>query len=112
MRGITCRVIAAMPPDAELNRVLARHRDQCPRCRAATALSGGVSRELQSLGLETVAAPEGMTATIMTRLGSQDGSDPRRPLVARLAIRWSAAGLIGLATVAAVGARIFSRRKR
>jgi hypothetical protein len=111
-RGITCRLIAAMPPDRPLNRVLARHRDQCSICREAAVHSTGVARVLQDLGDETIPAPEGMAATVMTRLGHQDGSDPRRPMVRRIAIRYSAAGLVGLATVTALLARLLSRRRR
>lgn len=111
-RGITCRLIAAMPPDRPLNRVLARHCDQCPTCRETLRRSSGVARGLQDLGSETLPAPEGMAAVVMTRLGHQDGSDPRRPLVKRLAIRYSATGIVGLATVAALAARLVSRRRK
>lgn len=112
MRGITCRLIAAMPPDRPLNRVLARHVDQCPTCRETVRRSSGMARGLHDLGDETLPAPEDMASTVMTRLGTQDGSDPRRPLVRRVVMRYSAAGLVGAATVTALVARLISRRKR
>jgi hypothetical protein len=111
-RRITCRLIAAMPQDRPLNRVLARHCDQCPTCRETVRRSSGVAQGLQDLGSETLPAPEGMASTVMTRLGRQDGSDPRRPIVRRLAVRYSTAGLVGLATLAALAARLLARRRR
>lgn len=111
-RGITCRLIAATPPDRPLNRVLARHLDGCPVCRETTRRTSGLARGLHDLGGETLSAPEGLASTVMTRLGHQDGSDPRRPLVTRLAVRYSAAGIVGLATVTALLARLLSRRRR
>jgi hypothetical protein len=112
MRGITCRLIAAMPADRRLNRVLARHRDQCTACQEALRTSTSIVEVLSDLGGETLTAPEGMTPAVMTRLGSQDGSDPRRPLVRRLVMRYSATGIVAVATVTALAARLLSRRRR
>lgn len=112
MTGVTCRLISMIPPDLPLNRVLQRHREHCLRCLADEARSSGVSRELSHLGTETLAAPEALTPTVMTRLGPQDGADPRRPLVRRLVVRYSAAGLAAVATVTALMARIFFRKSR
>lgn len=112
MTSITCRLVSMIPPDMPLNRVLQAHRDQCLTCQADVARSTGVSRELSTLGGETLRAPEGLATTVMSQLGDQDGSDPRRPLVVRLAIKYSAVAVIGLATFAAVIAGIVSRRSR
>jgi predicted anti-sigma-YlaC factor YlaD len=109
---VTCRLIAAMPPDRPLNRVLARHVAQCETCRETERRSTGLARDLHELGDETIAAPEEMATAVMTRLGPQDGSDPRRQIVRRLVMRYSAAGLVGLATVTALAARLLSRRRR
>ena len=112
MSSITCRLVSMIPSDMPLNRVLQAHRDQCPACQADLAGSSGVARELSTLGGETLRAPDGLATTVMSRLGAQDGSDPRRPLVVRLAIKYSAIAVIGLATVAAVVAGVVSSRSR
>lgn len=112
MTSITCRLVSMIPSDMPLNRVLQAHRDQCLTCQADVARSTGVSRELSTLGGETLRAPEGLATTVMSRLGDQDGSDPRGPLVVRLAVKYSAVAVIGLATVAAVIAGALSRRSR
>lgn len=109
---VTCRLIAAMPPDRPLNRVLSRHRDGCDVCRETLRRSSGMTRGLHDLGGETIAAPEEMATAVMTRLGPQDGSDPRRPIMRRLVMRYSVTGLVGAATVAALFARLLSRRRR
>jgi len=110
MNSITCRLVSMIPPELPLNRVLQAHRDQCLTCQADLARSTGVSRELSTLSKETLPAPEGLATTVMSRLGEQDGADPRHPLVVRLAIKYSAIAVIGLATVAAVIAGVISRR--
>jgi len=112
MSSITCRLVSMIPSDMPLNRVLQAHRDQCLTCQAEFARSTGVSRELSSLGGETLRAPDGLATTVMSRLGDQDGLDPRRPLVMRLAVKYSAVAVVGLATVAAVIAGVISRRAR
>ncbi len=112
MTSITCRLVAMIPPDVPLNRVLEAHRRQCPVCQADQAGSSGVTRKLSGLGDETLRAPEGLATTVMSRLGAQDGADPRRPLVVRLAVRYAAIALIGVATVVAVVAGLVSRRLR
>jgi hypothetical protein len=112
MRRIPCRVIAAMPPDRPLNRILERHRAGCERCQQASRSTAGMARQLGDMGTETISAPEGFATRVMTYIGEQDGSDPRRPLVKRAAARYSAAGLIGLATIVALVARLLSRRRR
>lgn len=111
MSDLTCRLIAAIPDDMPLNRVLARHRDHCLRCQADDARISGVSRELSTLGGETLRAPAGLATTVMTRLGAQDGADPRRPVAQRVAMRWATAAVIVLATAAAVAAGIISRAR-
>lgn len=112
MSEITCRLIAAVPADMPLNRVLRRHRDACPRCRADDARVSGVTRRLSSLGDEVVPAPPGLASTVMTRLGPQDGADPRRPIVVRVVVRWAATVLVVVATGVAVGAAVAARMKR
>jgi hypothetical protein len=112
MSQLTCRLIAAIPDDMPLNRVLRRHRDRCLRCQADDARVTGVTRDLSALGGETFKAPEGLATNVMTSLGSQDGSDPRRPLVNRLIIRWAAAGLAVIATAVAIGAGIVTRLRK
>lgn len=109
---LTCRLIAVLPGDVPLNRVLARHRDRCLRCQSVDARTSGVARELSTLSGETLRAPDGLATTVMTRLGSQDGADPRRVLVIRVAVRWSATALVLLATAAAIAASIVSRMRR
>ena len=110
--NLTCRLIAALPPDARLNRVLRRHRDHCLRCQADDARTIGVSRQLSTLGDQVVKAPEGLATDVMTRLGPQDGADPRRPIVMRFIVRWAAAALVVVATTVAVGAALASRMRR
>lgn len=112
MRRIPCRVIAAMPPDRPLNRVLEKHRGGCDRCQHIERSTVGMTRQLNDLGAETVPAPDGFTTRVMSYIGEQDGSDPRAPLVKRAIARYSAAGLIGLATLVALVARLLSRRRR
>jgi hypothetical protein len=112
MSSITCRLVAMIPPDVPLNRVLQAHRAQCPTCRADLAGSTGVSRELSTMSRETLRAPDGLATTVMSRLGEQDGADPRRSLVVQLAVKYSAVAIIGLATVAAMIAGVLSRRSR
>lgn len=112
MRRLPCRVIAAMPPDRPLNRVLERHRAGCDRCRGLERASKGMAQRLSDLGGETLPAPEGFATRVMSYIGEQDGADPRRPLVKRAAARYSAAGLIGIATIVALVARLLSRRRR
>lgn len=112
MSSITCRLVSMIPPDMPLNRVLQAHRDQCTTCRNDLAGSTGVSRRLSTLGGETLRAPDGLATSVMSRLGEQDGVDPRRPLVVRLAVKYSAVAVVGLATVAALIAGVISRRIR
>lgn len=112
MRRIPCRVIAAMPPDRPLNRVLERHRAGCDRCRQLERSTAGMARQLTDLRAETLPAPAGFATRVMSYIGEQDGSDPRRPLVTRAVARYSAVGLIGLATIVALVARLLSRRRR
>ena len=112
MSPVICRLVEMVPSDMPLNRVLEAHREQCLRCQADAARSTGVSRELLSMGGETMRAPDGLATTVMSRLPAQDGSDPRRPLVVRIAVRYSVAAMIGVATVAALIARALSRRPR
>ena len=112
MNSITCRLVSMIPGDMPLNRVLQAHRDQCVTCQADVVRSTGVSRELSTLGGETLRAPDGLATTVMSRLGRQDGTDPRHPLVVGLAIKYSAVAVVGLATVAALIARVVSRRSR
>jgi hypothetical protein len=110
MSPVICRLVEMVPPDMPLNRVLEAHREQCLRCQATDARSTGMSRELSTMGGETMRAPDGLATVVMSRLPAQDGSDPRRPLVVRLAIRYSVAAVIGVATIAALLARALSRR--
>jgi len=112
VRRIPCRVIAAMPSDRPLNHVLERHRASCDRCRQLERSTAGMARRLNDLGAETLPAPDGLAARVMSYIGEQDGSDPRRPLVTRAVARYSAVGLIGLATLIALVARLLSRRRR
>ena len=112
MTELTCRLIAAIPDDMPLNRVLSRHRDRCLRCQADDARVTGVSRQLSTLGDEVVPAPAGLASTVITRLGPQDGADPRRPIVMQFVVRWAAAALVLLATAVAVGAALASRMRR
>lgn len=112
MTDLTCRLIAAIPDDMPLNRVLARHRDHCLRCQADDARTSGVSRELSTLGGETLRAPAGLATTVMTRLGAQDGADPRRPVVQRVAMRWATTALVVLASGVAIAAGIIARTRR
>ncbi|OFW62241.1 MAG: hypothetical protein A2135_01000 [Actinobacteria bacterium RBG_16_67_15] len=111
MSDLTCRLIAALPNDMPLNRVLRRHRDRCLRCQADDARVVGVTRRLSTLGGEVVPAPEGLASHVITRLGPQDGSDPRRPIVTRVIVRWAATGLVLLATAVAVGAALAARMR-
>ncbi len=112
MSDLTCRLIAAIPEDIPLNRVLRRHREHCLRCQADDAKTTGVSRNLSSLETETLKAPEGLATDVMIRLGQQDGSDPRRPLVVRLAVKWATTGVVVLASAVALAAGIVSRLRR
>lgn len=112
MSDLTCRLIAALPGDARLNRVLRRHRDRCLRCQADDARVVGVTRRLSTLGGEVVPAPQGLASDVITRLGPQDGSDPRRPIVMRVIVRWAATGLVLLASAVAVGAALAARMRR
>jgi hypothetical protein len=109
---LTCRLIAAIPDGMPLNRVLRRHRDRCLRCQADDARVTGVSRQLSTLGEEVVKAPEGLASDVITRLGPQDGSDPRRPIVIQVVLRWAATALVLLATAVAVGAAVAARMRR
>jgi hypothetical protein len=109
---LTCRLIAAIPNDMPLNRVLSRHRDRCLRCQADDARVTGVSRQLSTLGDEVVKAPAGLASTVITRLGPQDGADPRRPIVMQVMLRWAATALVLLATAVAVGAAVATRMRR
>jgi len=59
-----------------------------------------------------VRAPEGLASTVITRLGPQDGSDPRRPIVIQVVVRWAATALVLLATAVAVGAAVAARMRR
>jgi hypothetical protein len=95
-----------------LNRVLSRHRDRCLRCQADDARVTGVSRQLSTLGDEVVKAPAGLASTVITRLGPQDGADPRRPIVMQVMLRWAATALVLLATAVAVGAAVATRMRR
>lgn len=112
MNSVICRLVEKVPSDMPLNRVLEAHREQCLRCQADTARSAGVSRELSTMGGETLRAPDGLATVVMSRLPAQDGSNPRRPLVVRIAVRYSVAAVIAVATVAAVIARALSRQSR
>lgn len=112
MKGLTCRMISALPPDAPLTGVLRRHRSSCPRCRTEAVESSGLAQELAGMGEETVSAPEGLASGVMIRLGAQDGADPRRPLLVRVALRWGAVGLVAVATLVALIAGLWSRLRR
>ena len=111
MSSLICRLVSTIPSDMPLNRVLEAHREQCLRCQADAVRSTGMSRDLSSIGQETLVAPEGLATTVMSRLPAQDGSDPRRPLVVRLAVRYSVAAAIAVATAAALIARALSKRE-
>ena len=112
MSSVICRLISVIPSDTKLPKALESHRETCLRCQADVARSSGMTRELSSMHGETLRAPDGFATTVMSRLPAQDGSDPRRPLVVRLAVRYSVALLVGVATVAAVIARVLTRRPR
>lgn len=111
MTALICRLVARIPPDTPLNRVLEAHREQCLRCQGDVVRSTGMSRDLSSIGDETLVAPEGLATTVMSRLPAQDGSDPRRPMVVRIAVRYSVAAAIAVATAAGLIARALSRRE-
>lgn len=112
MSELTCRLIDAIPDEMPLNRVLRRHRDRCLRCQANDVRVSGVSRQLSTLGEEVVRAPEGLASDVITRLGPQDGADPRRPIVTQVVLRWAATALVLLATAVAVGAAVAARMRR
>ena len=112
MSELTCRLIAAIPDGMPLNRVLRRHRERCLRCQADDARVTGVTRQLSSLGDEVVKAPEGLASTVLTRLGPQDGADPRRPIVMQFLLRWAATALVLLASAVAIGAAVGARVRR
>lgn len=112
MSELTCRLIAAIPDEMPLNKVLRRHRDRCLRCQADDVRGSGVSRQLSTLGEEMVKAPEGLASDVITRLGPQDGADPRRPIVTQVVLRWAATALVLLATAVAVGAAVAGRVHR
>ena len=112
MSDLTCRLIESLPEATPLNRVLRRHKEHCLRCQATDARTVGVTRKLSHLGGEVIAAPDGLASNVMTRLGPQDGSDPRRPIVARVAIRWAATALVLLASAAAIAAATAGRLRR
>jgi hypothetical protein len=109
---LTCRLIEALPESTPLNRVLRRHKEHCLRCQAADARTVGVTRKLSHLGGEVIAAPDGLATTVMTRLGPQDGSDPRRRIVVRVVMRWAATALVLLASAAAIAAALTVRLRR
>jgi len=109
---IICRLVEMVPSDMPLNRVLEAHREQCLRCQTDAARATGVSRELSTMSGETLRAPDGLATIVMSRLPAQDGSNPRRPMVVRIAVRYSVAAVIGIATVAALIARALSRQPR
>ena len=112
MSDLTCRLIAALPEATPLNRVLRRHKETCLRCQAEGARTVGVTRRLSHLGDEVMVAPQGLATNVITRLGPQDGSDPRRPIVKRVAMRWAATALVLLASAAAIAAAVAVRLRR
>jgi hypothetical protein len=71
-----------------------------------------VHRELAALEGEVVPAPRQLASSVVTRLGTQDAIDPRRPLAARLAARYAAAIGVGAATAAAVITGVVRRKSR
>jgi hypothetical protein len=111
MSSLICRLVSTIPADMPLNHVLEAHRETCLRCQADVARSSGMSRDLSSIGDETLTAPDGLATTVMSRLPAQDGSDPRRPMVVRIAVRYSVAAAIALATAAALIARALAKRE-
>ncbi len=108
MNPTVCRMarLAPLSPKARA------HRAACLRCQAADARSRMVHRELAAMEDEVVPAPRQLASSVVTRLGTQDAIDPRRPLVARLAARYAAAAGVGAATVAAVVTGILRRKSR
>ena len=112
MSALMCRVTRAVPDGLGPRWWIDRHRDACLRCQAAVARERGIGRELAVLSQEVLPAPATLVPRVMARIGVQDASDPRRPLVARLAARYAAAAGVAVATGVAVFGGALRRRSR
>ncbi len=110
MSRIICRMVEAVPDGSRLTGLFDRHRRHCLRCQADDARLRGVSRDLGGLEGEVLHAPGGLHTQVMATLPEQDASNPRRPLLGRIAARYAAGVGVAVATLAAILGRK-SRRK-
>lgn len=110
MSSIKCRLAAAIPEGAPFGKLLDRHRETCLQCQAESVRLRGVARDLGGLEEEVISAPGGLHAEVMATLPRQDASDPRRPLLVRVAARYAAAIGVAVATLAAILGRKTRRR--
>lgn len=102
MTTIACRLANAVPDNGLLSKLFDRHRDACLRCQAEAARLRTVARDLGGLEGEVYRAPGGLHTEVMATLPKQDASDPRRPLVIRVAARYAAGLGVAVATLAAI----------
>lgn len=109
MSKLTCRLVSLVSEGGPTTSWVAAHRDRCLHCQADAVRGRGLSRELNTMSSETVAAPDEIQGRVMARLGVQDASNPRRPIVVRVIARYAAAALAGIATAAAVAAGLTRR---
>lgn len=110
MSTVSCKIANAIPDGSRLARLFDGHREQCLRCQADTAKIRGVSRDLGGLEEEVIRAPGGLHTQVMAALPTQDASNPRRPLVVRVAARWATGVGVSVATLAAIIGKTKRRR--
>lgn len=110
MSPLICRIANALPEHGLLSRMFDRHRDSCLKCQADAARLRGVSRDLGGLEQEVYRAPGGLHTQVMATLPHQDASDPRRPVVVRVAARYAAGVGVAVATLAAIIGKRWRRK--
>jgi hypothetical protein len=75
--AVMCTVAGWLPDDVATPSQIRGHRARCLRCQADAVRMRGLLRDLASLRDEVLAAPPGLHAAVMARLGSA-GATPRR----------------------------------
>lgn len=108
MSSMLCVVSGWMPGEVAGPAMVRRHRAGCLRCQAEAVRMRGLLRDLASLRAEVLAAPPGLHAAVMERLGDQGLGAPAVSVRARVAAGAGAA----VVAVAAIAGGLVLRRQR
>jgi hypothetical protein len=97
MAGL-CPVAKWVPDEVTAPRMIRAHRSGCLRCQVDAVRTRGLLRDLASLRHQTLTAPPGLHAAVMTGLGHQKAG-PRSSRI-RTALTAAAGAVVAAAAVA------------